>query len=445
MSLPRYPEYKDSGLDWLGHVPSHWQIKRLRFVADLNPSKSELKELDRESDVSFLPMEAIGDDGSLSLERTRTLAEVETGYTYFRDGDVVVAKITPCFENGKGALMQGLYGGVGFGTTELVVARPRPDQVLGSFLNWLFRSPDFRKEGEASMYGAGGQKRVPDDFVRNFAWAMAPIDEQRAIADFLFQETSKLDALIAEQKKLLVLLAEKRQVTILSAVTKGLDKHARLADSRVEFLGEIPAHWSFGPLKRWCAVIDCKHVTADFVEDGFHVASIREVQSRYVDLSLSKKTTTECYELLIDGGRKPVPGDLLFSRNVTVGAVSQVLESHPMFAVGQDVCLIRRVTDCCDPDFIYFVLNCNCVVHQLDLAMIGATFKRVNVEDVRCLMVPFPPYEEQKQISEYLCSEIEQYDILKANCESVISLLNERKLALISAAVTGKIDVRGLA
>src|SRR4051794_26424281 len=100
MSFPNYLAYKDSGIDWLGNVPKHWTLKRLRFVAELNPSKSEVAGLKRETIVSFLPMEAIGDDGSLSLERERTLGELEGGYTYFRDGDIAIAKITPCFENG---------------------------------------------------------------------------------------------------------------------------------------------------------------------------------------------------------------------------------------------------------------------------------------------------------------------------------------------------------
>ena len=117
MSLPMYREYRDIDSQWLGGVPAHWSVKRLRFVVELNPSKSELAKLPKDTEVSFLPMEAIGDDGSLNLEKTRALQEVETGYTYFRDGDVTVAKITPCFENGKGALMVGLLGGIGFGTT----------------------------------------------------------------------------------------------------------------------------------------------------------------------------------------------------------------------------------------------------------------------------------------------------------------------------------------
>jgi type I restriction enzyme S subunit len=129
---------KDSGIEWLGEVPERWEVKRLRFVAELNPSKSEVRELDKETMVSFLPMETISEDGFLNLDREKAIREVETGYTYFRDGDVVVAKITPCFENGKGALMRGLLNGIGFGTTELIVARPRKEETSGKYLYWLF-------------------------------------------------------------------------------------------------------------------------------------------------------------------------------------------------------------------------------------------------------------------------------------------------------------------
>lgn len=214
---------KDSGIAWLGEVPAHWEIKRLRFVAQLNPSKGEIAELDKETEVSFLPMEAIGDDGSLSLDRTRPIREIESGYTYFREGDVTIAKITPCFENGKGAVMRSLYGGIGFGTTELIVARPYPSGTINNYLHWLFISKWFRKHGEASMYGAGGQKRVPDDFVRNFFIGFPPIPEQEIIAVFLDQETTKLDNLTAEARRAIALLKERRSVLISAAVTGKID------------------------------------------------------------------------------------------------------------------------------------------------------------------------------------------------------------------------------
>lgn len=203
MSFPTYSEYKSSGVEWLGEVPAQWNLKRLRFVADFNPSKSEIAELNQTAEVSFIPMEAIGDNGTICLEQIRPIEQVAAGYTFFRDGDVTIAKITPCFENGKGAVMRGLTSGFGFGTTELIVARPRKHETTAEYLYWLFVSAPFRKLGEAAMYGAGGQKRVPDEFVRDFTIAFPDVSEQRFIAAFLDRETAKIDALIAEQGQLL--------------------------------------------------------------------------------------------------------------------------------------------------------------------------------------------------------------------------------------------------
>lgn len=217
---------KDSGVEWLGMVPECWEVKRLRFAAKLNPSKSELSALDRSTLVSFLPMECIGEDGTLQLEKEKPIGELETGYTYFRDGDVTIAKITPCYENGKGAIMRGLLNGVGFGTTELIVIRPLDQAATPSYLQYLFTSSSFRKIGESHMYGAGGQKRVPDSFVRDFSPAFPPYSEQIQIASFLDHETAKIDALTTEAKHGIDLLQERRSALISAAVTGQIDVRA---------------------------------------------------------------------------------------------------------------------------------------------------------------------------------------------------------------------------
>ncbi len=129
-----YSRYKDSGVEWLGKIPEAWEVKRLRYMAEINPSKSEVDDVDLDQAVSFLPMESIGEDGSLDLDTARPLGSVYQGFTYFRDNDVLIAKITPCFENGKGAIAENLRNGIGFGTTELHVLRS------GSELDRRFRS-----------------------------------------------------------------------------------------------------------------------------------------------------------------------------------------------------------------------------------------------------------------------------------------------------------------
>jgi type I restriction enzyme S subunit len=214
---------KDSGIEWLGEVPEHWEVLRLRFVCKLNPSKSEVASFNPAMEVSFLPMEAIGETGKLNLDRVRPIGELLAGYTYFRNGDVVLAKITPCFENGKGAIMRGLVNGHGFGTTELVVARPNAGSVTSDYIQWIFLSSPFRILGEASMYGAGGQKRVPDNFVKDFKMVLPAQAEQIAIASFLNRETVKIDTLLTQSQNAITLLKERRAALISAAVTGKID------------------------------------------------------------------------------------------------------------------------------------------------------------------------------------------------------------------------------
>lgn len=211
---------KPSGVTWLGEVPEHWKIERLRFRVKLNPLPS--RSLDAEQLTSFLPMEAIGDDGTLDLERTRRVGEVASGYTFFEDGDIAIAKITPCYENGKGAVMVGLHEGIGFGTTELIVMRPTQADCP-QWLYYLTMCSAFRLPGEALMQGAGGQKRVPDLFVKSYVAPVPPLDEQQAIADYLDVETTKIDTLITHTQEAIALLKELRAATIADAVLGRVD------------------------------------------------------------------------------------------------------------------------------------------------------------------------------------------------------------------------------
>lgn len=146
---------KDSGAEWLGMIPAHWEVKRLRHVVKTGPTKSELRNKSDEIEVSFLPMPAIGEKGELDLSEVKHVGDVYDGYTYFSENDVIVAKITACFENGKGAIAKRLLNGIGFGTTELYVLRPGPD-THSYFIYYLTVSSRFRSVGTVNMQGAAG-------------------------------------------------------------------------------------------------------------------------------------------------------------------------------------------------------------------------------------------------------------------------------------------------
>ncbi len=443
MSLPRYPEYKDSGVEWLGEVPEHWDVKRLRFVAKLNPSKGEISGLDRETTASFLPMEAIGDDGTLRLDKERLIGEVESGYTYFRDGDVTVAKITPCYENGKGALMRGLVNGIGFGTTELIVARPKPEQIIGTYLHYLFTSPDFRSLGESHMYGAGGQKRVPDSFVRDFATAFPPLPEQTQIAAFLDRETTKIDELVAEQRRLMELMKEKRQAVISHAVTKGLNPDAPMKPSGIEWLGEVPAHWDRAQVGRVCRqVSDGPHFSPSYVDEGVMFISARNIGVDAWYLEDAKFVSEADY---LEFCRRVIPekGDVLYTKGGTTG-IARVVDFEVRFQVWVHVAVLKLHRDLVDPYFVAYALNSVGCYEQSQLHTRGATNQDLGLTRMTKIWFALPPLNEQLEINDFLHRETDRLDTLAAEAQRAIDLLQERRTALISAAITGQIDVRAM-
>jgi type I restriction enzyme, S subunit len=240
-----YPGYKDSGVNWLGMVPSQWTTCRIKNTARINPAKSEVREMAPSTQVSFIPMDAIGENGELDASRTKPISEVISGYSYVADGDIMIAKITPCFENGKGAIAKNLANGIGFATTEVINIRPNHPSDAAYFFYLLSTDP-FRRLAEGAMYGAGGQKRVADSFVAEYHLFLPELFERTKISVFLDHETAKIDALIEKQQRLIELLKEKRQAVISHAVTKGLNPNAPMKYSGVEWLGKVPAHWAVG-------------------------------------------------------------------------------------------------------------------------------------------------------------------------------------------------------
>lgn len=425
-----YPAYKETGVDWLGEIPEHWAVKRLRFTVSMNPVASEVRGLAADTEVTFVPMEAIGEMGGLDLSLSKLLDDIGPGYTYFRDGDVVVAKITPCFENGKGALAAGLINGIAFGTTELHVLRAGQD-VYPRFLFYVSQSDAFRRLGEAEMYGAGGQKRVPESFVKDLFHTLPNQEEQFTIASFLDRETARIDALVAKKQRLIELLQEQRTALITRAVTKGLDPNVPMKDSGVEWLGRIPEHWEVSRLGSCCRFRAGK-AHEPFVDDQ---GSFVCVNSRFV--STEGKTIKLCTENLTPAWKDDVlmvMSDLPNGR--ALAKAFHVPEDH-RYAVNQRVCALSVFRD--DPRFFYYQLNRSPGLLCLDD---GINQTHIPNSAFTKLPVVVPPIEEQVEIRIFLDRKTAKLVEIIDKSEVFIQLLRELRTALISAAVTGKIDVR---
>lgn len=436
-----YPAYKDSGVEWMGEVPEGWEVKRLRRVVALNPSKAESNWLDAEAEVSFIPMEAVGENGEIDLSRTRPVGEVENGYTYFRNGDMTFAKITPCFENGKRALMRDLKGGIGFGTTELTVLRAEPSQTTPEFLFWLLSTPEFRKTGEAHMYGAGGQKRVPDDFVREFAAPLPPLPEQQAIARFLDKEVAKIDALVAEQRRLIALLAEKRQVVISHAVTKGLNPATPLKPSGIDWLGDIPEGWEVVPLKylgNFGAGAGFPHDQQGLEGEELPFFKVNALGKAGPDGVLIPDTDTISCETADRLRATIFPcGTIVFAKIGAALLLGRIRTLPCAACIDNNMMALTVSGDHCTA----FVKLAMSTLH-FDLISNPGTVPSLNEGQIADQRIALPPMTEQIAIVEYISQTTAQLDALTTAATSAISLLQERRAALISAAVTGKIDLR---
>lgn len=424
-------------------APLNWTERRLKFAAIVNPVKSEVAHLPLDTQVSFVPMDNIGEYGGIRLDIEKSIEEVYTGYTYFKDGDVVIAKITPCFENGKCAIATGLKNGVGFGTTELHVVRADRKYSIPEFLFYYAVSHKFNKMGEAEMYGAGGQKRVPDAYVRNERLSLPPIDEQRAIAAFLDRKTAQIDSLIEKKRRMIELLKEKRTALISHAVTKGLNPDAPMKDSGVPWLGQVPAHWEVKRLRFVCKMAG--GVTPNTMEPGYWDGMIPWVSPKDMKSAIIEDSIDHVTELaLAETGLKMLGKATLLvvvRGMILIHSFPVAITSVPV-TINQDMKALTNL-DGINVQYLQSILNsaADYIVNML-VETAGHGTKKLNTDLFASLKIVRPPMEEQMNINDYLEAETKKIDNLTDKIDRALDRLQEYRVATIAAAVTGQIDVR---
>ena len=212
---------KDSGIEWIGEIPEHWEITRLKYLIELNPKKSEVK-LKKNDLVSFIPLDKIIEPGVIDYSLTKRLEEVYNGYTYIRDNDIIMAKVTPSFENNNIAIANEMVNKVGFGTTEFHVLRAKYDIQI-EYLYYLLQSESFRQAGISSMYGVAGLKRIPSEFILSYKIGIPDEREQEEIVNHLKHQNEEIDKLTKIQHRTISKLKEYRESLIFEAVTGKVD------------------------------------------------------------------------------------------------------------------------------------------------------------------------------------------------------------------------------
>jgi type I restriction enzyme, S subunit len=434
MSFPKYEVYKDSGVEWLGEVPEHWET--MPFFSRFRARKGQNTGL-QENNLLSLSYGRIVEKDINTLDGL--LPESFETYQIVSPCDIVF-RLTD-LQNDKRSLRSAIVQRKGIITSAYLAVESL--NIDSCFANYLFRAYDLLKV----FYSMGGGLRQSMKY-SDMKWLpilTPPSSEQRQIADFLDRETTRIDALIAEQQRLIELLKEKRQAVISHAVTKGIDRTVPMKDSGVEWLGKVPEHWTVGSL-RWYASIQGGLAKGKDYEGRKTVTlpylRVANVQNGFLDLTEVKEievleTDIERYSLrsgdvlMNEGG----DNDKLGRGAVWAEQISPCLHQNHVFAIRTNDQLLSQwlaTFTQSQQAQTYFYLNSK---QSTNLASISAS-------NVMNMDLPIPNVNEQKQILEYLEKNKTQNDQLIQVAVSTVSLLQERRSALISAAVTGKIDVR---
>lgn len=434
MSLPRYEKYKHSGVEWLGEVPEGWEVKPFYCIASERDESNQGMVENNLLSLSYgriVTKDIAANDG--------LLPESFETYQIVRPGDIVF-RLTD-LQNDKRSLRTAIVCETGIITSAYVATTPT--FILPSYLNYLLRAYDETKV----FYSMGGGLRQSMKFsdLKRLPTVFPPLPEQQTIAAFLDRETGKIDALVAEQERLIDLLKEKRQAVISHAVTKGLDPDAPMNNSGIEWLGEVPVGWEVAALKRFCKLItDGAHVSPETENGVYSFVSTKDIRDNIIDFESCLKTSESSFEYLVMTGCRPYIGDVLFSKDGTIGR-TVVVRQDVDFVVASSLIIIRPDDMILNSEYLNYLCISNVVASQVEGFVKGAGLPRLSIQNLLKVIGVFPSTEEQAAIATLLDSETAKIDTLIAEAQQAISLLKERRSALISAAVTGKIDVRNMA
>lgn len=430
-NLPRYRSVRADGF-WEAAVPEHWAVLPGMAVFVENRRKNAGLAEGQVLSLSF------GQVVVKPVEKQRGLVpESYEGYQILDRGDIVIRPTD--LQNDQRSIRVGLVRDRGIITSAYIGLRPRSPWSTG-YAHAYLATVDSTKR----IYGMGSGLRQQLGWVdlKRMPCLVPPLEEQVAIVKYLAHANARIDKAIAAKRRLIALLGEQSRALANHLVTRG-GGNDRLRATGIPWLPDVPEGWDVAPLKRYWAVTDCKHVTVPFVAEGIPLASVTQAQRFYLDLSEAKRTDVASYESLIDGGRKPQRGDLIYCRNVGVGAAA-VVDTDEAFAMGQDVCLLRSLGQG-DPVFMNHFLQSEAMRSQLELILVGSTFRRINVEDVRALTIVVPPVATQRQVAAAIARATEPTKSVAAKETREIELLQEFRARLVADVVTGQVDVRAVA
>ena len=437
MRYKKYPSYKDSGVEWLGDIPEHWENTRLKFLGDTYGGLSgkagkDFNQENNKDNKIFIPFTNIANNHYIQNNNFGTVTIFSNELqNKIKKNDLFFLMSSEGYEDlGKSSLLKFEIKD-GYLNSFCKGFRVKNNSINPKYLNYLLSGDTYRK----LLYTQGnGFTRINLrlEKLQNLSLLIAPIiKEQKAIANYLDNATNKIDTLIIKQKRLIELLKEKRQALISKAVTRGLDDSVEMKDSGVEWLGEIPEHWINTKLKYISNInMGQSPSSISYNNEGIGIEFLQGNADFGKLYPIARTFTTEVKKI-------SKINDILFTVRAPVGAMNI---SNKKYAIGRGLCAISA-TKYSEKSFLWWLMSI--VKIELDSVATGSTYEAVSVEQVNNSNIALPPLKEQKAIANYLDQKTTQIDTLINKATKAITLLQEKRTALISAVVTGKIDVRG--
>jgi type I restriction enzyme S subunit len=436
MKYQAYPEYKDSEVERIGKHPLNWNLTRVKFESYVK-ARVGWHGLKSDDFIDEGPYLVTGSDfrgPNIKWDDCYhcDLARYEQDpYIQLLEGDLLITKDGTI---GKVALVSNLDGQATLNSGVFVV-RPLTDNYSSQFYFWLLQASIFTGFVDFNKTGSTIVHLYQDTFV-NFMFAMPSFNEQLAIANFLDHETAKIDTLIEKQQQLIKLLKEKRQAVISHAVTKGLNPNAPMRDSGVEWLGVVPEHWVVMQLRRITHLQQGLQIPQEnrFSEEG-------ENRVEYITIkSINSGADRVHKEFIYSPSVRVVcdKNDVLLARTGATGEVVTNVSGafhNNFFKINYDENKIER-------DYLVYFFKVNEVKNHLLMLAGTTTIPDLNHGAFLGTLICLPNKNEQHQICKYLDEELKQYNYMCNQTHKFVELLKERRTALVSAAVTGKIDVR---
>lgn len=427
--MQQYDSYKDSGVQWLGEIPSHWEVKRLASYF----SERKVKV----SDKDYEPLSVTKNGIFPQLENVAKTNDGDNRKLVLQ-GDFVINSRS----DRKGSSGVSKYDG----SVSLIniVLKPRKN-VLPDYCNYILKGYAFVEE-----YYRNGRGIVADlwttrfDEMKTIKICMPPLAEQQAIAAYLDEQTARIDTAIAQQQKMIDLLNERKQIIINRAVTKGLNPNAKMKDSGVEWIGEVPEGWEVKKLKHVCKAFGRigfrGYSTTDLVDEDEGCITLSPSNMRGGRMQYDKCTYLSWEKYEESPEIKIFDGDILFVKTGSTYGKCSLVENLPIEATINPQLLVFKEFQCSNK-YLINVLLTNLIKYQVEISVIGGTIPTISQSKIMNYIFPCPPREEQEKIVQFIDETIAPIDDVIKAIEKQISLLQERKQMIINEVVTGKVKV----